>query len=123
MITIGELKWEIVIQKPALATNAYGEQDLTATWDDVYTRWAKMEFKKGKESEIGLERTSVGIYEFTFRAEFTSGSTWAAIIPEQYRVKLSGGSGGASRYFEIEAGGYIGANKQWYKLLCKEKDS
>lgn len=124
MIPIGELKYYTTIQKlESSATNEYGEVNFTGSWNDEYSVWAKMEFKKGKESEIGMEQTNVDVFEFTFRAEPVEGSTWGKIVPTTYRLKLSGGESGADRIFEINASGYIGNTKQWIKLLCTEKTS
>lgn len=123
MTTIGELKYEIVIQSPSTTRNTYGEVNLSTSWSDVFTRWAKMDFKKGKETEIGMERTSTDVYEFTFRSEFNPTDTWSQTIPNNYRVKVFGGTNGDDRYFDIEGGGYVGGHKEFYKLICVEKDS
>jgi head-tail adaptor len=123
MIAIGELKYYITIQSPSTSRNSYGEVNLSSGWTDVFSRWSKMEFKKGKESEIGLERTSSDFYEFNFRAEFDSTNIFGKLIPNDYRVQLSNGAVGTYRIFEIEGGGYWGKNKEWYKLTCVEKDS
>jgi len=104
---IGQLDRRIVLERPTLVANSYGEE--TITWSDYLTVWAMVEWKGGSEKEESDKLTAKSKVVFTVR-------NLGNLVDETYRILYK------TKYYYIQAINEIDGREMFLELLTEEKD-
>jgi SPP1 family predicted phage head-tail adaptor len=105
----GQLRYRIILQTYAAATNANTGQSVR-TWSDSETIWADVEWRTGTESEKNDIITQTQKTDFLIRYR-------TAVNANDYRIKFD------DNVYDIESVEQVDAFRTWMKLGCKKRDN
>lgn len=102
MMNIGDLRERITLQYTTRVTDSGG--NVTVTWNDAATVWAKAWTVNSYEGQAGMQTAMVRIQKFGIR--------FRSVLRPDWRVKWG------ARYFAIT--GIDPDGRTWIYLTCKE---